>query len=125
MDLQTTTNWRQKRSRVQKETNGARYEVKRRRTCPTRAELGSIEKAIAYGQSRGLSAVATNRIISLVTNVIDDIDWRDHRRLPSSERVPRSLENTGTPERYWDVSDVGETICGDAWTDECTATGLT
>ena len=86
---------------------GRMREQRRRLVAPTCAELLDEEGAIAYCLKRGLSRTASERVIRLVVGTVGTIDWRDHRRVPKADRVPRSLENQhlSTPPRYWDISD--------------------
>ena len=99
--------WKTKLTKQEKIRNREEYETKRRLVAPTRKELKSTEGAIFYCKKRKLSVRATARVVQLVTGVINDLDWRDHRSLPTHERVPRSLEEwcPTTPPRYWDIDD--------------------
>ena len=47
--------------------------------------------------------VAKKRIFSLVMDETNTIDFRDQRKLSKHDRVPRSLEESTTPLRYWNI----------------------
>ena len=101
--------WRRKVTPLQKLHNQVRAEKRRRALHPTRRELLNKEGALQYCRTRGLAAKASQRVVNLVTGVVDDIDWDDQRTIPKQDRVPRSLEEPGTPPRYWEVTNPGDT----------------
>jgi len=95
--------WHRKFTDQEKITNEQTRLNKRKFFAPTKKEIGSAAKALAYCRMRKLSDRATHRCVQLVTGVISDYDWRDHRTIRKEERVPRSLEGSDTPPRYWEV----------------------
>ena len=80
--------------------NSMRIEYQKKN--PSRkALLMDHEQLIEFIASKTISA--KKRILSLVMEDINEIDFRDHRKLSKHDRVPRSLEESTTPLRYWNV----------------------
>ncbi len=97
--------WRRKANKQEKLARRVQSEKRRRENEPTRVELKNKQGAEEYSRRRGLSRKATQRVVDLVTGVALTTDWSDQRTVPPCDRVPRSLEATDTPPRFWDVTD--------------------
>jgi len=99
------TPWTHKVSTQQKAVNKIRRMRKRKRTSPTLSELRDSSGVYTYCTEYGLSKNVTTRILAMVQGRNWKLDWRDYRRVPSCDRVPRSLEDDAlrTPPRYWDI----------------------
>ena len=80
---------------------------KRKRACPLRSELTTVEDVNTYCLERGLSKTARECIINLTINGNKDIDLSDQRKVKREDRVPRSLEEwcPATPPGYWGIAD--------------------
>jgi hypothetical protein len=95
--------WVRKLTSAEKLENMRNSRRRARELEPTRDQLK--DEPLKYCKRRGLSLKSTNRLLDLVCNGAFNIDYRDHRKLPKSERVPRSLEMPPTPPGFWDISD--------------------
>jgi hypothetical protein len=97
--------WKKKLSLDEKKAKIKKALRKKRLLYPSRKELVDAEGVLRFCQGQELSPDATQRAVNLVTGVVNDVDWRDHRKLPMKERVPRSLEEwcPPTPPHYWDI----------------------
>jgi hypothetical protein len=98
--------WRRKVSLAQKAYNQVYRIQHRKKTRPTLGELRDVTGVLTYGRKRGLSSAAIERIVAMVQGTSWCIDWRDHRRVPRRDRVPRSLEDDAlrTPPRFWEIT---------------------
>jgi hypothetical protein len=95
--------WSRKRTKQEKRENRHRRVMARMFSDPTRDDFKSPADVLTYCRWRGLSKQTTDRVLGLLDGTVTNIDWRDQRSLPPSERVPRGLECPPSPPRYWQI----------------------